>query len=38
MTRAQRRRAMLWCCLFAAAGTILAAGIASGLYALIVWQ
>jgi hypothetical protein len=39
MARAQRRRAMLLRCLFAAAGTILAAGIASGLYAaLIVWR
>ena len=35
MARAQRRRAMLLRCLFAAAGTVLAAGIASGLYAAL---
>ena len=35
MARAQRRRAMLLRCLFAAAGTILAVGIASGLYAAL---
>ena len=39
MARAQRQRATLLRCLFAAAGTIVAAGIASGLYAtLIVWR
>ena len=39
MARAQRQRAMRLRCLFAAAGTILAAGIASGFYAtLIVWR
>ena len=39
MARAQRRRAMLLRCLFAAAGTVLAAGIASGLYAAhVVWR
>ena len=36
MARAQRRRAMPSRCLFAAAGTILAAGIASGLYATLI--
>jgi hypothetical protein len=39
MARAQRQRSMLLRCLFAAAGIILAAGIASGLYAtLIAWR
>ena len=39
MARAQRQRAMLLRCLLAVAGTILAAGIASGFYAtLIVWR
>ena len=35
MARAQRQRAMLLRCLLAVAGTILAAGIASGLYAAL---
>ena len=35
MARAQRQRAMRLRCLFAAAGTILAVGIASGLYAAL---
>jgi hypothetical protein len=39
MARAQRQRAMLLRCMFAADGAILAAGVASGLYAtLILWR